>query len=264
MYVYANLPNGSTLEQMNELIKKMEIYLSQFKEIKQFQTSVYSARRGNINVYFTKEHQNSGFPYTLKANIISKALQLGGGSWGVYGLQDQGFSNDVREGAGSFQVKMYGYNYDELYEWAEKLKAKLLTHRRIKEVIINSYFSYWKDDYQEFYFDLNRERMAQENINANILFSTIRPIYGKNMEIGSVVADNGSEKISFPPNSLRSMTFGPCNIFRTERMTNSINCLNWLLWKRDKCRNRLPKRISNTGCACNTNISVRGNKEIKF
>lgn len=195
LYVYANLPNGSTLEQMNELIKKMEIYLSQFKEIKQFQTSVYSARRSNINIYFTKEHQNSGFPYTLKANIISKALQLGGGSWGVYGLQDQGFSNDVREGAGSFQVKMYGYNYDELYEWAEKLKAKLLTHRRIKEVIINSYFSYWKDDYQEFYFNLNRERMAQENINANILFSTIRPIYGKNMEIGSVVAENGSEKI---------------------------------------------------------------------
>ena len=195
LYVYANLPNGSTLEQMNELIKKMEIYLSQFKEIKQFQTSVYNARRGNINIYFTKEHQNSGFPYTLKANIISKALQLGGGSWGVYGLQDQGFSNDVREGAGSFQVKMYGYNYDELYEWAEKLKAKLLTHRRIKEVIINSYFSYWKDDYQEFYFNLNRERMAQENINANILFSTIRPIYGKSMEIGSVVAENGSEKI---------------------------------------------------------------------
>ena len=195
LYVYANLPNGSTLEQMNELIKKMEIYLSQFKEIKQFQTSVYNSRRGNINIYFTKEHQNSGFPYTLKANIISKALQLGGGSWGVYGLQDQGFSNDVREGAGSFQVKMYGYNYDELYEWAEKLKAKLLTHRRIKEVIINSYFSYWKDDYQEFYFNLNRERMAQENINANILFSTIRPIYGKNMEIGSVVAENGSEKI---------------------------------------------------------------------
>lgn len=195
LYVYANLPNGSTLEQMNELIKKMEIYLSQFKEIKQFQTSVYNARRGNINIYFTKEHQNSGFPYTLKANIISKALQLGGGSWGVYGLQDQGFSNDVREGAGSFQVKMYGYNYDELYEWAEKLKAKLLTHRRIKEVIFNSYFSYWKDDYQEFYFNLNRERMAQENINANILFSTIRPIYGKNMEIGSVVAENGSEKI---------------------------------------------------------------------
>ena len=195
LYANANLPNGSTLEQMNELIKKMETYLSQFKEIKQFQTSVYNARRASISVNFTKEHQNSGFPYTLKANIISKALQLGGGSWGVYGLQDQGFSNDVREGAGSFRVKMYGYNYDELYQWAEQLKEKLLTHRRIKEVAINSEFSWWKDDYQEFYFNLNKERMAQEDIEASELFASIRPIYGKNMEIGSVLTDNGVERI---------------------------------------------------------------------
>lgn len=195
LYANANLPNGSTLEQMNELMKKMEIYLSQFKEIKQFHTSVYNPRRASISVYFTKEHQRSGFPYVLKANIISKALQLGGGSWGVYGLQDQGFSNDVRENAGSFRIKMYGYNYDDLYVWAERLKEKLLTHRRIKEVTINSEFSWWKDDYQEFYYKLVRERMAQEDVNAMELFETIRPIYGKDMEIGSVLADNGVEKI---------------------------------------------------------------------
>ena len=45
LYANANLPNGSTLEQMNTLIKRMETYLSEFKEIKQFQTSVESARR---------------------------------------------------------------------------------------------------------------------------------------------------------------------------------------------------------------------------
>ena len=106
--VYATLPNGSTLEQMNVLIKRMETYLSDFKEIRQFQTYIYNARQANIQIYFTKENQRSGFPYTLKANIISKALTLGGGSWSVYGLQDQGFSNDVRESAGSFRVKLYG------------------------------------------------------------------------------------------------------------------------------------------------------------
>ena len=104
--VYATLPNGSTLEQMNVLIKRMETYLSDFKEIRQFQTYIYNARQANIQIYFTKENQRSGFPYTLKANIISKALTLGGGSWSVYGLQDQGFSNDVRESAGSFRVKL--------------------------------------------------------------------------------------------------------------------------------------------------------------
>lgn len=87
--VYATLPNGSTLEQMNVLIKRMETYLSDFKEIRQFQTYIYNARQANIQIYFTKENQRSGFPYTLKANIISKALTLGGGSWSVYGLQDQ-------------------------------------------------------------------------------------------------------------------------------------------------------------------------------
>ena len=84
--VYATLPNGSTLEQMNVLIKRMETYLSDFKEIRQFQTYIYNARQANIQIYFTKENQRSGFPYTLKANIISKALTLGGGSWSVYGL----------------------------------------------------------------------------------------------------------------------------------------------------------------------------------
>lgn len=53
--VYATLPNGSTLEQMNVLIKRMETYLSDFKEIRQFQTYIYNARQANIQIYFTKK-----------------------------------------------------------------------------------------------------------------------------------------------------------------------------------------------------------------
>ena len=180
---------------MNNLVKKTETYLTEFAEIKQFQTSIYRPRRASIQIYFTKEHQHSGFPYVLKANIVSKALQLGGGSWDVYGLQDQGFSNDVRESAGSFQVKMYGYNYDELTYWADRLKEKLLEHRRIKEVIINSEFSWWKDDYSEYYLELNKEQMAKENISAMQLFSALRPIFGRDMTTGSILYENQLEML---------------------------------------------------------------------
>lgn len=193
--VYATLPNGSTLEQMNALIKKMETYLSDFKEIRQFQTYIYSARQSNIQIYFTKENQRSGFPYALKANIISKALTLGGGSWGVYGLQDQGFSNDVRESAGSFRVKLYGYNYDELTYWSERLKEKFLMHRRIKEVTVNSEFSWWKDDYSEFYLDLDKQKMAKENVTATQLFTALRPVFGRDIYCGNVMFDNQSEQL---------------------------------------------------------------------
>lgn len=193
--VTASLPNGSTLDQMNHLIKRMEAYLSTYKEIKQFQTGIHNARQATIRIYFTRESEKTGFPYTLKSRVISKALELGGGSWGVYGLMDQGFNNDVRENAGSFRIQMYGYNYDELFNWAEKLKAQLLTHRRIKEVLINSEYSWFKDDYQEFYFDLKKERMIQENIQPIELFSSLMPVFGKDITAGSIVVDNEVERL---------------------------------------------------------------------
>lgn len=201
----ANMPNGTTLEQMNTLIKRMESYLSEFEQIKQFHTTIYNARRATIQIYFTKKAERSGFPYTLKSQMISKALQLGGGSWGIYGLQDQGFSNDVRESAGSYRIKMYGYNYDELYTHAERLKAKLLTRRRIKEVLINSDFSWWKDDYQEYYFGLDKMRMAETDVNAQSLFASVRPLFGKEMEVARLSTGQGSEKIKLVPSRSHSL-----------------------------------------------------------
>ena len=36
------------------------------------------------------------------------------------------------------------------------MKKQLLTHRRIKEVTINSEFSWWKDDYTEFCLEFDK------------------------------------------------------------------------------------------------------------
>ena len=158
-----------------------------------------------MQIYFTQEHQHSGFPYTLKANIISKAQTLGGGSWGVYGLQDQGFSNDTRESAGSYQVKLYGYNYDELAYWADRLKEKLLGHRRIKEVTINSEFSWYKDDYSEFFLDLDKHRLAKENITGMQLFTALRPVFGRDLTCATIVYDNQTEQLKLT--SLQSQEY---------------------------------------------------------
>lgn len=194
LYVTATLPNGSTVAQMNFLIQRMEAYLSQFKQIKQFQTTIESARRANITILFAKEDQYSGFPNSLKSNLITKALEMGGGSWGVYGLGD-GFSNDVSESAGSNQAELYGYNYNELNEWAKKLKAKLLEFRRIKEVTINSEFSWYKDDYQEFEFNLDKKLLAEKGIAPIQLFSSLKNTIGKSINAGEVFSNQGQEQI---------------------------------------------------------------------
>jgi len=191
LFVTASLPNGSTLEQMNFLVKKMEEYIRQYSEVRQFQTNVQNGQRANINIYFTKKHQKSSFPYMLKSKLISKALELGGGSWAVYGLGD-GFNNDVKEQAGSYRVKMLGYNYDDLYAWAEAFRDTLLQHRRIKEVTIDSEFNWYKSDYQEFTFDLNREKLAQKNIFPQQLYASLNPLFGKNIWAGNWVSGEDS------------------------------------------------------------------------
>lgn len=208
--ITASMPNGTTLDQMNHLVRRMEAYLSTYEEIKQFQTSIYNARQANIRVYFNKESERSGFPYTLKSRVITKALELGGGSWNVYGLQDQSFNNDVRENAGSYRIQMYGYNYDELFNWAEVLKEELTSNRRIREVLINSEFSWYKDDYQEFTFNLDKKRMAEEDILPIELFASLRPVFGKDIYSGNIIVNNETENLKL--NSRQSRDFDIWNM----------------------------------------------------
>lgn len=195
LYVYATLPNGATVPQMNELVVKMESFLSQFPEIRRFETRISSPKRASIKISFTKEAQTTYFPYRLKSDIISKALTLGGGSWSVYGLEDHGFNNDVHESLGSYRIKMLGYNYDELEQWADTLKNRLLQHRRIKDVTISSDFQLYKDDYSEFFLDIDKERLAKENLTIQQLFGALTPIFGRNIFAGFINSPYGQERV---------------------------------------------------------------------
>ena len=204
LHVNASLPNGSTLEQMNTLVQRMEEYLRAFSiekeqgggSISQFHTHVSSPYQASIDIHFPKEHQQSNFPYQLKADITAKALELGGGSWSIYGLEDQGFNNSVRESAGSYRVRLTGYNYDELYEYTEALRDSLLTHRRVKEVIINSSFTWYKEDYRELHFNLLDGRLAEMNITPMELYASMQNVFSRDLSCGSVrSADGGYENI---------------------------------------------------------------------
>ena len=160
--------------------------------ISQFHTRISSPYQASIDIYFPKEHQHGSFPYQLKADLTARALELGGGSWSIYGLEDQGFNNSVRESAGSYRVRLTGYNYDELYQYAEALRDSLLTHRRVKEVIINSSFSWYKDDYRELHFNLHEGRLAESDLTPMELYASMRNVFARNLSCGTVRAADGS------------------------------------------------------------------------
>jgi len=196
IYINASLPNGATIHQMNALIIKMEDFLKPYDEIEDFQTSIMSAQRASISISFKPEHRNTSFPYRLKSEIISKALTLGGGSWSVYGLEDNAFSNNVSQSAGSMIIQLTGYNYDELARWADRLTDSLLTNQRIKEVIRTPEPTYYREDYNEYFIDIDRDKLAQRGISVSQMFRAIAPTFGRNMKCGYVTINGRSEAIT--------------------------------------------------------------------
>ena len=182
LHVAASMPQGTTLEQTNNLLRQMETYLSRESEVRTFHTNV-SAQSGHITIYFREAYQHTDYPYRLKAALISRGVQLGGGSWHIYGLQDQGFSNSMQESAGTHRIKMYGYNYDALAEYADTLRTRLLTNRRIAEVQVNSSFTWWKEDYTNYFFALDQEALHRAGLSSTALYSLIRPMLGRDMHV---------------------------------------------------------------------------------
>lgn len=101
----------------------------------------------------------------------------------------------MRESAGNYQVKMTGYNYDGLYDWAYAMRDTLLLHPRIKEVAVSSEFSNWKDDYSEFCLAIDRDRLAKTGIDADRMFAAIAPALGRGTPAGTVTSSQGNEAI---------------------------------------------------------------------
>lgn len=164
LYVQAGLPPGGTPEQMDDLIRKLEVYLSQYnREIRQFVSQVYGGDYGQITIRF-HDGYNLSFPYLLKNRIVAYSTNLGGAKWNVYGV-GQSFSNELGQGPPSFRVNLYGYNRDELQRQAERFADKLLAHPRIQEVNTEANINFWEKDRFAFELRLDRPKMALAGVS---------------------------------------------------------------------------------------------------
>lgn len=218
LYLTASMPNGATLKEMNGTIQQMESFISNYEGIKQFQTSVMSAQNAQISISFTKKGEKDGIPQVMKSEIIYKALSIGNASWSVYGVGD-GFSNDMKEEMGSYRVSMIGYNYDELMEYAEEFKKRLLTHQRIKEVFILPEITNFKDNYQEYILKTNQEALIRNNINIWNLYATINPIFTRNIYVTNTLNDNGISEAIY----LRSKQAAEYDIWSLKQHSQNIS-----------------------------------------
>lgn len=170
LYIRASMPEGCTVHQLNEVLLKMENFLSQYKEIEMYQTYVYSYDNSGITITFRPETENGSFPVSLKDILIAKANDLGGADWSIYGI-GQGFSNALGSGYKSNKIHLTGYNYDMLYDFAQQLCDSLSLNKRVSAPEIMGSDAWRSKNSTEYFIDFNFERFAQQDLHPSDYYS---------------------------------------------------------------------------------------------
>jgi len=163
LYIRGQMPEGSTVHQLNEAISKMENQISRYDEVEMFQTSVTGYRNSSIVVYFKPEYEDGAFPYRLKEELTSKAVNFGGLDWSIYGV-GRGFSNALYSDFRNSRITLEGYNYDQLYQYAELLRKKLLENPRIQVADITGSGEWMVTSLHEYFIGFNLEQFGLYNI----------------------------------------------------------------------------------------------------
>ena len=170
--ISAGMLEGCTVNQLNEVVKAMENYLSKFDEISVFTTRISSYNDANITVEFKPEYENTSFPSTLKSEVTRMAINSGGANWSVWGIDDNSFNNNIVSSYKSDGIILRGYNYQRLHDYASMMVEYVSVNRRVQEPEIWGGGRYGRPS-SEFVLDYDFGRMTMADVNPYSYYGTL-------------------------------------------------------------------------------------------
>ena len=191
--ISAGMPEGCTVQQLNEVVRHMENYLSQYDQIETFETNVLSYSSASISVSFKPEWEHTAFPVQLKQEVISAASNFGGATWRVTGVDDNYFNNNVTGGSMSNIIKLRGYNFDQLSLYAEQLMDSLRSNRRVSQVELMDGNS-WSLPNTEFHIRYNKEQIASGGLDIYDYYNTLYTML-YNQSLASVFSGDERQRV---------------------------------------------------------------------
>ena len=218
LYVNAGMAEGCTVQQLNDVVRHMENYICQFDEVDMFRTRITSYDNARIEITFKPEYENSGFPSMLKQELTSAAINFGGATWRVWGIDDNSFNNNIVSSYRSNQIRLRGYNYDQLAAYADRLIDSLSTNRRVSEPEIMDGDA-WTLPHNEFTIRYDDERIAATGLDVSdyytilntMLYQSRLPSVYNGEELQQVILESGTGSTAgiSPTHKSASIRSGP-------------------------------------------------------
>ena len=177
LYVRAGMPEGCTVQQLDEVMRSMENYLAHFDEIDVFETRITRYDNGTITVWFKPEFEGTWLPARIKGEVIAMATNFGGANWRVSGIDDSYFNNNIVSDSRSYSITLTGYNADELNVYGERLIEHLSGNRRVSEPEI--WGAGWNDRPRtEFNLRYDYEALSGRGISPYLYYAALQsPLY---------------------------------------------------------------------------------------
>jgi HAE1 family hydrophobic/amphiphilic exporter-1 len=202
--VRLELPNGNTIERINELTKDFEREILMHRnEFKNLIANVRNEENANLRVEFTRKQSESAFPYILKNYLTSYAARIGGLNVSVFGF-GPGFSNSGSTSS-NFAVKTKGFNYKKVRQLAEEFRNRISRNPRIDNVDIDKSEYYWAKDIYEVVATINRRKLQQFNVSPQEIIISISKNTQGNLSWNSFNIDNDEVKYNIKFSNYKSM-----------------------------------------------------------
>lgn len=189
--IRAQMPLGGSVHELNDKVKDVEAFLSQFDKIKRYETNV-SSWGAHITVEFKEDALHTGFPYLLENKVIGKVITIGGADWSTYGVSERGFSNSLNLQYRSNSIEIAGYDYDRLYRYAEDMCRVLRGNARVTDIAIETPGHERQED--ELYMEYDKRMLAVDSISVRDIHSSLRSILSETDAGDIVISRKGAKQ----------------------------------------------------------------------
>jgi len=192
--VWLRFPSGSEFENIKENILKFEKLAISKSFKKEVDTWIYSGG-ARMRIDYSDDVKYTSLPIQLEQEMIGVASNLAGVGVGVIGFSPEQYYYSPDTGSSMpYQIRIKGYNYERLLDFAGDLKKTILNKKRIKTVDIQTDLqSWWGGKEKYFAFKLNREKLRRYKMQPAFFFG----------KIYSMLAEStGTQKIKFDDKEL--------------------------------------------------------------
>ena len=173
--VYVRMPEGAELETADEVIKQFEAPLLEVQGYRDVSVQVFS-NFAVLEVSFEADKLRSAFPLALKAKLIGVAQGFAGVGISVMGINadDNYYSGTTGYETYNSSIRVMGYNYKDLMNYANDIIKTVKRERRVKTTKLETSRRFRSRDQTETTMLIDREALRHFDIDVVYLMGYIQ------------------------------------------------------------------------------------------